>query len=120
MTRESKVKLNKMKRQRELQIKIALTAFMIIIIVFLVVLFGSFFSKAASNDLNTTYYKYYTSIEVHSGDTLWSIANTYCDSNFDSMNAYISEVKSINSLTQEQIIAGQYLIIPYYTTEFRT
>ena len=59
------------------------------------------------------------SIEISSGDTLWSIAEDNMDARYYRHTAdYVAEVKRMNSLDTDQIIAGSYLIIPYYSTEF--
>lgn len=58
--------------------------------------------------------KYYKSIAVEYGDTLWGIAVEFKDSNNQSIQEYIDEVKQINQLKTEEIHAGRYLTIPYY------
>ena len=58
--------------------------------------------------------KYYTSITVESGDTLWDIAKEYRKSETSDINSYIDEIKSINNLVTDEITAGQNLIIVYY------
>lgn len=58
------------------------------------------------------YNKKFISIEIHTGDTLTSIANEYSQS-FD-YEEYINEVKSINNLKNDTIHSGCYLIIPIY------
>jgi len=64
------------------------------------------------------YYKYFTSVTVYPGDTLTSIAEEHLD-NYDSIETYINEVKETNHLRDDKIIAGNVLIIPYYSTEFK-
>ena len=66
-------------------------------------------------------YKYYTKITIQSGDTLWSIADSYMDDTmYSSKREYISEVKKINHLGNSgDIQSGQEIIVPYYSTEFR-
>lgn len=60
--------------------------------------------------------KYYRSIQIKKGDTLWSIANENIDTgHYNNTVEYIKEVKSINSLASDRIIAGNYIIIPYYS-----
>lgn len=61
--------------------------------------------------------KYYTCIEVSSGDSLWSIAEKYADSDYETIHDYIDELKAINSLRSSNIHAGQYLTVPYYERE---
>lgn len=64
-------------------------------------------------------YKYFTNYELEYGDTLWSIAETYADHHYDSIEDYIREVCTINSITEDSyLICGTSLIIPYYSQEF--
>ncbi|MDD6193640.1 MAG: LysM peptidoglycan-binding domain-containing protein [Lachnospiraceae bacterium] len=61
-------------------------------------------------------YKYYTSIEIQEGDSLWEIAQEYgAVAHIDSRD-YIAEVKEINHLQGDEIHSGQYLTIPYYSS----
>ncbi|MEH2948000.1 LysM peptidoglycan-binding domain-containing protein [Sporofaciens sp. JLR.KK001] len=61
--------------------------------------------------------KYYTSIEVSTGDSLWSIAEEYMDARNQSVYDYIDEIKEINGLKSDQIRAGEYLMVSYYGYE---
>ena len=64
-------------------------------------------------------FKYYTSIQVSYGESLWSIAKTYQDEHYDRIQDYVDEVIRINHLRDgDSITAGQYLIIPYYSSEY--
>lgn len=64
-------------------------------------------------------FKYYTSITVNTGDTLWNIADEYIDYDFyKNKNSYISEVKHINHLEEDMITAGQTLVVPYYSLDY--
>ena len=58
--------------------------------------------------------KYYKSIQIHSGDTLWNIAEEYIADDYESVSDYITEVKKINKLSSDQIQDSQYLTVPYY------
>ena len=58
--------------------------------------------------------KYYKTIEITSGDTLWDIAETYMDDNYDSVKDYVQELKEVNHLTSDVIQDGQYLTVAYY------
>lgn len=64
-------------------------------------------------------HKYYKSIEIASGDTLWDIAKEYMNEDYDSIYAYIDELKDINGLTSDGIQESQYLTVAYYDTAFR-
>ena len=72
----------------------------------------------AETDNHETVYKYYKSIVIKSGDTLWSIANEYKSENCTTQD-YISEVKTLNGLVTDNIQDSQHLMIVYYDTEYR-
>ena len=80
---------------------------------------GSFFVSAHEDADNTeTVYKYYTSIEIQHGDTLWDIAESTMTSEYDSVQEYVEVLKDMNNLESDDIQAGQYLMIAYNDTEF--
>lgn len=58
--------------------------------------------------------KYYKSIVVESGDSLYSIANKYYSADYDSIENFIYEIKKVNGLRSDYICQGRYLTIPYY------
>lgn len=75
-------------------------------------------SKAnASNE--AILYKYYTSIEVQPGDSLWSIADTYRNEDTENHEEYIAELVSMNHLKTKTIHAGDYITVAYYSNEFK-
>lgn len=98
------------RKQKIALVSIAFIALAIIICTFLS---GAIRTQAAPSEISC---KYYTSIEVQSGDTLWSIASDHITEEYHDMNAYIDEVCSINKISQDEIHAGQYLTIPYYSS----
>ena len=63
-------------------------------------------------------YKYFKSIQVEAGDTLWSIAQEYCSEEYPSLNNYMKELVSMNHLDNEYIQAGQFITVPYYSNEY--
>ena len=79
--------------------------------------FASSRSNAASNE--PMQYKYYTSIQVQPGDTLWSIAGKYALDSEVARQEYVDEVIRMNHLHGETIHAGDYLTIAYYSEEFK-
>lgn len=61
--------------------------------------------------------KYFTSVEVNAGDTLWEIAQDYKTAEYPSTQAYVKEVMEINHLSDETITTGCYLMVPYYAEQ---
>lgn len=63
--------------------------------------------------------KYYKSIMIEEGDTLWSIASQNLnDVNINiTISAYIKEIMKMNGLQSDRITAGMYLVIPYYSND---
>lgn len=113
---DKRIRNNKRRRQKEMRRHFLISICMICITVFLA--FGFFSIQTKAKDASETIeIKYYTSIAVSSGDTLWSIASEYKGIYYASEADYIKEVKRINSLKNETIYAGQHLVIPYYSNE---
>ena len=77
--------------------------------------FMASFSAQARGIDNLPEHKYYKSIEISKGDTLWSIAEEHIDkSHYKNVSEYINEVKAMNSIASDNIVSGSYIIIPYY------
>lgn len=89
------------------------TQFIIIVTVVLVIICSTFISINAKGS-DTTGSKYFTTIKIEDGDSLWSIANTYCSSGYNDYNEYIDEVKSINNMSDDVVKKGSYIVVPYY------
>ena len=80
--------------------------------------FGTSFIMTRTAEAGTSEssrYKYYTSIQVEPGSSLWEIAS----SEYEDLDDYIREVRQINHLDQDTIYAGSYLCIPYYSSEYK-
>lgn len=114
---DSRIRKNKIRRNREIRRNVLLSFLTLCLAITLAFSLTGFLSNAKSNE-ETVFYKYYTSIQVERGATLFSIAEEYKGEHYDSAEAYIEEVMRMNSLHDEKIIAGQHLIIPYYSSEF--
>ena len=101
------------RRQREAaQKKIAVLFCSIVAVVMICsIMFSTIHTQAAPAETTN---KYYTSIQVESGDTLWAIASEYITDDYTDMNEYIREVCSINHISEDEIHAGQYIVVPYY------
>lgn len=109
----------KERRVRQLRRRFILFAMTVVLVVLLAVSYRAILSHATAE--GEVQYKYFTSIQIQYGDTLWSIAEEYiadCDA-YASAADYVDEVMSINHLRDEKILSGQYLIVPYYSSEFK-
>ena len=91
----------------------------LLIIVIGSIIFGSMFSSAKEQTDDTIQYKYYKSIVIESGESLWSIAQEYRTDAYEDTQDYIDELKELNGLTSERIHEGQHLVVAYYDTEIR-
>ncbi len=85
------------------------------------IVFGSCFSSLAQDSAAAANqeFKYYTSIQIQDGDSLWSIAEQYKSEHYASTQAYVDELVVLNDLTSETIHAGQHLMVAYYDKEFK-
>lgn len=97
--------------------RITLLTIILVVLVMLTgcIIFGATKTQAAPAE---TTYKYYTSIQVQKGDTLWNIASNYMTEEYVSVNDYIDEICEINHIAESDIHSGQYLTIPYYSSEY--
>ncbi len=74
---------------------------------------------SATNNSDNPIYKYYTSYEIQPGDTLTSIAQKYTVNSNVSISEYIREVKKNNNLVTDRITSGNYIVISYYSDEYK-
>ncbi len=76
--------------------------------------FGAFLVSAhEESDDKDSVHKYYKSIEIQSGDSLWSIAEDTMTDEYHSVAEYVQVLKSMNDLDSDQIQSGRSLIVAY-------
>ena len=102
------------RERRQKLIKVGVTFMAIFSVILICVVSGSMKTQANNG------FKYYTSVTVEQGETLWNIADDFMDyDHYVNKNAYIAEVESINHLdSEEMLLTGQMLIVPYYSAEY--
>lgn len=118
---EIRIYKNKLRRQRIVRRQKMALALIAAVMVFTVSFLVSTLMLDAQDNTYTPEFKYYKEITVHAGDTMWDIAceNISYD-HYKDVAAYINEVCSINHLAQDStLLAGESLIIPYYSTEYK-
>lgn len=115
---ERRIRNNRIRRMRELQRNLFLAVFTVALVLICSIIFFSVKTKAQGKE-ETILYKYYTSIVVERGDTLWDYAEEYAvPEKYASKQSYIDEVCRMNAIMDEQITAGQHLLLPYYSSDF--
>lgn len=114
---ERRIRNNRIRRQRQLRRNIATGIVTLCLVCSLAVTLGSFLSSAKT-DKEEVFYKYYKSVQIENGDTLWSLAEENMGGQYESTQAYVSEVKHMNAIADDTIVAGEYIVLPYYSTEF--
>ncbi len=110
---ERRIHSNRLKRRQERRRNVLLFVTTVWLVLSLTFTCSGFLSNAKEQEMSGEH-KYYTSILIREGDTLWSIARTYMDHHYSCEEDYIRELCSINSLADEEIRAGMYLVIPYF------
>ena len=80
-------------------------------------LFGMIFRGFKVRGQEQSGYKYYTSIEIQSGDTLWSIASEIAEAYDLDTRECVKELMFMNNLKNDTIHAGNYLTVFYYDDE---
>ena len=83
-----------------------------------IILCGTIHIFASSTD-SKPYNKYYTSVRVEDGDTVWSIADRYITDSQVSKRDYVDEVCRLNSLTDGNVRSGDYLVVSDYSQDIK-
>lgn len=115
--RQQRAKLKKRRQAAKCRMILMLVAIFVITIGS--VAFGSVFSSAKNSATDLPQHKYYKSITIEKGDSLWSIAEEYCADTCESTREYVDELKQLNQLSSDTIHTGQHLIVAYYDAEVR-
>lgn len=82
-----------------------------IVVLFLVFINAYIIVKAEGQSV-PEHKKIYKSITIEQNQTLWDIAEEYCnDDYYDNKNEYIDEIMQINQLQTDLIYEGYHLIV---------
>lgn len=108
------------KREAVVRRQKSILALIVLALVVFGILLGTGMNALASSDKDiASYNKYYVSIRVESGDTLWTIADEYIDGFNIEKADYIEEVCEINEISKDDIHAGDYIVVPYYSQDVK-
>ncbi len=118
---EIRIRANKARRQRIFKRQISLIIILITLALFTFIFMGASIYTDAQSDTYEPEFKYYTTVAVHAGDSLWSIASEhYSEDHYNNLNCYITEICKLNRMdTDSTLNAGESLIIPYYSKEYK-
>jgi cell division protein YceG involved in septum cleavage len=117
---ENRYRSNRRRQRAAAKRRIVFLLSTLLLITIGTVVFGSCFSFAKDSESTANQeFKYYKSIMIESGDSLWSIAEEYKSEQYESTKDYVDELVVLNNLSSETIHAGQYLMVIYYDSEFK-
>ncbi len=92
--------------------KIVSGAFLVLTVIALVLfVFAASMQKVSGQTEKT---KTVTSVCIQRGDSLWSLAKEYYSDECGDFRDYLSEIRRTNNLPNDEITAGNYLLIPFY------
>ena len=110
------MKNNRRNKKSRAKAKIArfFTALIVISVIVCVILFANKNqAHAVEGTDNVPLKKYYKTITIQPGDTLWSIAGEYKTAGC-STKEYVEELMLMNDLHNDNITSGQKLLITYF------
>lgn len=88
------------------------------VVVALTILSSAFFGHSIFNAMageeQGRFTRYYKSIQIKNGDSLWSISNEYRKNSTLTVEEYMKELCEMNQLRSDTIHAGQYLTVVYF------
>ena len=96
-------------RNRKIMLAVAILA----TVLFSIILFTN---KAAAENSREGY-TYYTSYQIQSGDTLWTIADKFMGPDYTNKKDFIDNIKALNHLGDGHITEGKFLVIEYSSYE---
>ena len=112
--------LAKRRRERLIRRRAITFGIMVSVIIFMAILLTFSFSSDASN-MNSEEYRYYTSVSVGVGESVWTLAEKYMDDlHYRNTKEFVSDIARINRISPDtKLKAGSNLIIPYYSERLK-
>ena len=95
-------------------VKFSLAVLVVAAIVCVILVSNHSVINADENGTPVKLEKYYKTITVQQGDSLWSIAKEYKSGDYRTVQDYVDELKSMNNLGSDQITAGNKLVVAYF------
>lgn len=117
MSNARRKQIQRKRHARIIRRRIGFCMFTCIFVLFLA--FAGFHMNAQANEYpEENHIKYYKSIQITPGDSLWSIAETYMDEHYETVSDYVVDIAATNRISPRTILkSGEFLILPYYPQE---
>lgn len=108
------------RREQKVTVQKRIIALVCILVVSLLILLGSSIRTFASSRNNESLHKYYTSVQIKSGDTLWNLADQYTVDGVYNRDDFIQETCELNQLSDiNELHEGEYLVVGYYSSDIK-
>lgn len=106
------------RRERILKRRLVAIGIMASVVLFLAIILSFSFNSDASN-MNNEQYRYYKTVSVSTGDSVWTIAEEYMDYlHYRNTREFVNDITRINQISPDsKLKAGNNIIIPYYSEE---
>ena len=111
---ERRIIKNRRRRNKQLKQRLLISALVISLFIILAFFLWSTKSMASTEE---PLYKYYKSVQIHSGDTLYGLSELFVNPAMNDVDSFIAEVRYINNLEDDSYLyEGNYIVVPYYAT----
>ncbi len=107
-------------RRKERRMRKIRTMTLLILVIAVTAIITLRFSADRTDAVSVPTYKYYTTVEVNQGESLWSVAEDHMTEGYDDIYELMGEIYDINHLKSETLDVGQKIIVPYYSTEYKS
>ncbi len=87
--------------------------FTIFLVIICLLVFGMFSMAAGSSTASSESKVQYHAVEIHSGDSLWTIAEDYNKENLD-IRQVVADICDVNDIRADEIQPGQMILVPAY------
>lgn len=117
VTKRKRVRRNRRGIRRMKRMLARRMMFVTIIFILSLSIMRGFITLAKENKKEAPYsvcsdsFKYYKTIVIRPGETLWSIAETYCTDDCRTLTDYIDILKEMNHLKGDTIYAGERILV---------
>ena len=100
------------RREHTVQTQKRVIVLVCVLVIFAVILIGNSIITFAGSRAEQPVHKYYTSVQLQKGDSLWSLSDQYASSDRTSRAQFIDEVCELNGISKDNTLhSGEYLVV---------